>query len=179
VFGLVALCLILAGVLAFGGIRLFGKSPRSVGTPTANQPGLSATHHPVVPPISSAQLRQYRAYAADFQTANLAAARGFDTPGTTPTTAQLALVDIQYGKDLASYNSNLSSISWPSSVQSAIRADHAQLLALMSFLRSFSIVQPSGVTAWLVQLHNRTAAAQTTDNQVRQDLGMPITTSFP
>jgi hypothetical protein len=179
---LVALGLILAGALAVGAILLFDKSPKSASrTPTTHiGPMAHATHSShAVSGISASQLNQFRAYSAKFETANLAAARGFDSSATTPTSAQLALVDIQYGKDLATYNNDLASTSWPSSVQSAIRADHAQLLSLMSFLRSFSIVQPSGVSAWLAQLHNRTAAAQTTDNQVRQDLGLPITTAFP
>jgi hypothetical protein len=182
VFGFVALGLILAAALAFGGIALFDKSPTSSGRTqtTHNPPPARATHpgHPASP-ITAAQLTQYEGYAQGLQTANLAATHGFDRTGATPTPSQLVLVDVAYGAALNTYNNELGSITWPTSMQSAVEADHAQLLALMSFLRSFSIVQASGETAWLVQLHNRTSTAQTADNQVRGDLGLARSVSFP
>ncbi len=183
VFGLVALGLTLAAVLAFGGIRLFDKTTKSGGRTQASDTGpVTATTHPgqSATGITAAQLTPYQGYADALQTANVAAAHAFDSGGaTTPTTAQLALVVISYGKTLNNYNNGLASISWPTSMKSAVEADHAQLQALMSFLRSFSIVQASGVSAWLVQLHNRTSSSQAADNQVRHDLGLPVTTSFP
>jgi hypothetical protein len=122
---------------------------------------------------------QYAPYAQSLQVANQTAAASFDKPGTTPTPAQLALVVIQYGKGLATYNTDLGSISWPASMQTAIQVDHSQLQSLMSFLQSFSIIQPAGVSAWLVQLHGRTSSAQSADNEVRRDLGLQSTSSFP
>ena len=49
----------------------------------------------------------------------------------------------------------------------------------MSFLQSFSEVSPTGVGPWLSQFHDRADTAQTADNQVRQDLGLPSSSSFP
>jgi hypothetical protein len=182
VLGLGALCLILAGALAFGLIRLFDKSTTSPGqtATTTIPPTPSATNQShAATTLSSSQVIQYEGYAQSLQTANLAAAHLYDSAGTAPTTTKLTLEVIQYGKELTSYNNDLDAIAWPATMQSAIQADHAQLRALLSFLGSFSIVKPAGVSAWLVQLHGRTSTAQTADNRVRQDLGLPITTSFP
>jgi hypothetical protein len=182
VFGLVALCLILAAALAFGGIRLFDKNTKPAGrTQTTQNTTTPTSTHPghVVPPISTAQLTQYEGYAQGLQNGNLAATLRLDKAGTTPTPAQLVLVVIAYEMALTKYNNELRYITWPTSMQSAIDADQAQLRALLSFLQSFSIVQPSGVSAWLTQLHNRTSTAQNADNQVRQDLGLPRSFSFP
>ena len=49
----------------------------------------------------------------------------------------------------------------------------------MSFLQSISFVSPTGMSTWLSQMHTRTGTAQTADNQIRQDLGLPSSSSFP
>ena len=77
------------------------------------------------------------------------------------------------------YDFQLHFIAWPASMQTAIEVDHAQMNALMSFLQSLSFESPTGMSAWLSQLHNRSGSAQTADNQVRQDLGLPRSSSFP
>jgi hypothetical protein len=181
VYGLVALSLLVVGALVAGGLLLFAKSPTPAGQlhATQNGPssGVTGPSHTATT-INTGTLTQYQGYAEALQTANLAAASGF-RQAPTPTTEALALDVIQYSKALTSYNNGLESISWPPSMRSIVQADHSQLLALMSFLRSFSIVQPAGVSAWLVQLHGRTSNAESADNQVRRDLGLPTTTAFP
>jgi hypothetical protein len=179
VLGLTAVVVV---VLIIGGIRLFAKSPGSPGpsATTVTQPASRPVHHNhFVAPISAEQLTQYQRYAAALQNANLAAIRGFDRAGSTPTTAQVVLVVVAYRTAVNLYDFQLHFIQWPQSMQSAIEADHAQLQTLTSFLQAFSSVTPDGVPAWLTQLHNRTGFTQTADNVVRRDLGLPATSSFP
>jgi hypothetical protein len=49
----------------------------------------------------------------------------------------------------------------------------------MSFLQSFNIVVPGGMSAWLAQFHDRTRTTETADNQIRKVLGLPSSSSFP
>ena len=107
------------------------------------------------------------------------ATRGFVSTNSTPTPAQLVAVATAYRSALNLYDFQLNFIQWPASMQTAIALEHTQLKALMSFLLSISSISPSGVNTWLSQLHSRTGFAQTADNQVRQDLGLPVSTSFP
>ena len=130
-------------------------------------------------PIDSAQLTQYEGYAAGLQTANGTAAKAFVDAGSTPSTTQLAPAVTAYGSALNLYDFQLHFIAWPASMQPAIQYDHAQLKALMSFLQSFSIVTPTGMSAWLTDLHNRAGTAQSADNVIRKDLGLPSSSSFP
>jgi hypothetical protein len=64
-------------------------------------------------------------------------------------------------------------------MQTAIAADHAQFQALMSFLQAFPSISATGVSAWLTQLHNRTASTAAADNLVRTDLGLSTSTAWP
>lgn len=179
VLGLAALVVV---VLIIGGIRLFAKSPASPG-PTATrttQPSHRSVHHGhFVAPISAAELTQYQGYATALQNANLAAIRGFEKAGSTPTASQVVLVVSAYRTAVNDYYFQLHFIHWPQSMQTAIESDYAQLQALVSFLQAFPFVAPNGVPAWLSQLHNRTGTTQTADNAVRQDLGLPASVSFP
>ena len=179
VLGLAALVVV---VLIIGGIRLFAKSPASPG-PTATrttQPSHRSVHHShFVAPISAAELTQYQGYATALQNANLAAIRGFEKAGSTPTASQVVLVVSAYRTAVNDYYFQLHFIHWPQSMQTAIESDYAQLQALASFLQAFPFVAPNGVPAWLSQLHNRTGTTQTADNAVRQDLGLPASVSFP
>ena len=175
-----------AVVLIIWGIRLTHKDPGSNGptlppaSTTTTRPATSQTAQTVsLAPIDSAQLAQYEQYAAGLQTANGAASKGFGGAGRTPTATQLASVAAAYRADVNVYDFQLHFIQWPVSMQAAIATDHAQLQALMSSLQSISSVSSTGTSAWLAQLHDRTDTAQTADNQVRKDLGLHISTSFP
>ena len=128
-------------------------------------------------PIDSAQLAQYDGYAAALQTANGVAAKAFVDAGSSPSTTQLAPVVTAYGSALNLYDFQLHFINWPASMESAIALDHAQLKALMSFLQSFSIVTPTGMSTWLVDLHNRAGTAQAADNVIRRKLGLSSSSS--
>jgi hypothetical protein len=176
----------LAVILIIWGIRVTHKDPGSSGpslpapTTATTQP---ATSNPAqaasVAPIDSSQLAQYEQFAAALQTANGVAAKAFVDAGSTLTTTQLAPVVTAYGSALNLYDFQLHFIAWPASMQPAIQADHVQFKALMSFLQSFSIVTPTGMSAWLSDLHSRAGTTQAADNVIRKDLGLPSSSSFP
>jgi len=175
-----------AVTLIIWGIRLTHNDPGSAGPtlpPQTTTPTRSATSQPAgtafVAPIDSAQLTQYEQYAAALQTANVVASKGFGGAGRTPTPTQLAAVATAYGSALNLYDFQLHFISWPARMQTAIEVDHAQLKALMSFLRSFSSVGPTGASAWLSDLHNRAGRTQAADNRIRHQLGLTSSSSFP
>ena len=174
-------------LLVIWGIRVTHKDPTSSG-PSLPPPSTAttastseATHAStaLVTPIDSAQLAQYDGYAAALQTANGVAAKAFVDAGSSPSTTQLAPVVTAYGSALNLYDFQLHFINWPASMESAIALDHAQLKALMSFLQSFSIVTPTGMSTWLVDLHNRAGTAQAADNVIRRKLGLSSSSSFP
>ena len=170
--------LIIAGIrlVATGNTGSGDPSPTTAVTRPVSHPAL---HTHVLVPISAAELAQYDGYADGLQHANTVTSKAIVGAGSAPTTTQLAPVITAYGSALNVYDFQLHFIQWPASMQNAIASDHAQMKALMSFLQSFSIVEPSGVGPWLSQFHDRTASAQTADNQVRQDLGLPDSSSFP
>lgn len=172
--------LVVVGIVA--GIRLATKnsnSDASTGTGTT-QPSTAARHQPPKPPpIDAAQLAKYEGYAAGLQTANRTATKGFLAAGTTPTQAQVATVVTSYRTALNLYDFQLHFIQWPASMQTEIATDHSQLQNLMSFLQSFSSISPTGVGAWLSQLHNRTSTTETADNLVRNDLGLSSSSTWP
>jgi hypothetical protein len=147
----------------------------STSTTSATHP--PAVHHQPVAGITSAQLARYDGYAAGLVQANTAATKAFVAAGKDPTTVAAEVATYRAAVNL--YDFQLHFIAWPASMATVIATDHAQFHALLSFLDSYSTVSTSGITAWLSQLHNRTGMAQVTDNQVRQDMGLPPTNSFP
>jgi hypothetical protein len=176
-----AVATVVVVILIIGGIRLFAKSPGSAGTTATTVIHPQSRPHPnqVVAPINSAQMAQFRGYAAGLQSANVAATRGFIQAGSTPTASQVVLVVGAYRTAVNLYNYQLYLIHWPASMQTAIETDHAQLQALTSFLQAFSSVAPNGVPAWLSQLHNRASSTEAADNSVRQTLDLSASSSFP
>jgi hypothetical protein len=172
---------VVAVVLIIWGLRIATKSPSSgapLPTTTTSSP---AQHTPQVAPISAAQMTLYDGYAAGLKNGNEAATRGFVGVGSThvPTQTQLAGVVTSYWVAVNLYDFQLHFIQWPASMQTAIAVDHAQFTALKSFLQSFNIAAPTGMNAWLAQLHDRTRTTETADNQIRKDLGLPSSSSFP
>jgi hypothetical protein len=164
------------------GIRMANKNPGS-DTPsptTATQPASKQpTHTAFVLPITTAQLAQYKQYAQGVQNANAAATKVLVSSGNSPTAAQLTAPVATYRTAVNLYDFDLRFIQWPPSMAAAIAADHTQLEVLVNFLQTFSTAGTSNITGWLSGLHIRGGAAQTTDNQVRQDLGLPALSSFP
>ncbi len=179
-FGLAAVVVVL---LIIAGIRLVADGNTGSGgsspTTTVTQPASRPAHVHFVAPISAADLAKYEGYADGLQQANTVATKAIVSAGSTPTPTQLAPVITAYGSALNLYDFQLHFIQWPAAMLTAIAVDHGQLKALMSFLQSFGEVSPTGVAPWLSQFHDRADTAQTADNQVRQDLGLPSSSSFP
>ena len=185
VLGLAAVAAVL---LIIWGIRFATKNPGSgdASTTTVTRPSHSlapqdnhaaSSTHSV--PITAAQLTRYELWATALQKANETATKGFIAAGSTPTPAQITAVVTPFYTAVHLYDFQLHFIAWPASMQTAIEVDHAQMNALMSFLQSLSFESPTGMSAWLSQLHNRSGSVQTADNQIRQDLGLPSSSSFP
>ncbi len=178
------LCLaaVVVVILIIWGIRLVHNGPGS-GAPSLPPPSTAArhatSHTAFVAPIDNAQLAQYEQYAAGLQKANIAATSGFISAGSTPTTAQLTPVVTAYRTALNLYDFQLHFIQWPASMQSAIQVDHGQLTALLSLLQSFSLVSSTGTSVWLSDVRDRASTTQTADNEIRHDVGLPSSSSFP
>jgi hypothetical protein len=187
-FAVLGLAAVVAVIIIVGGIRLFAKSPGSgdVTSTTVSRPTHNAAHHSnqsappsLAAPVTAAQLARYELWAAGLQTANDTATKGFIRAGSTPTPAQITAVVTPYYTAVHLYDFQLHFIQWPASMQTAIAVDHAQMNALMSFMQSIKYVSPTGISAWLSQLHNRTGTVQTADNQIHQNLGLRSSNSFP
>ena len=130
-------------------------------------------------PLTAAQLTQYKGYAAGMQRANVTATKSFVGAGSTPTQSQLAQVVSTYGAAVNLYDFQLRFIQWPASMQAAITVDHAQLESLVSYLKTFPTLSPKSMNNFLSGLRNRGASTQAADNQVRHDLGLHASSSFP
>ena len=182
VLGLAAVVVVL---LIVWGIRFANKNPSSgdVSTTTVTQPAAQQGNHATsgthTVPITAAQLTKYERWATALQKSSETATKGFIAEGSTPTTAQATAVVTPFYSAVHLYDAELHLIAWPTSMQTAIEVDHAQMNALMSFLQSFRFVSSTGMSAWLSQLHDRSGSVQTADNQVRQYLGLPSSSSFP
>ncbi len=174
------LAVILAVVVIVSGIRLLsGSSGSSQLTPTTSAQSAAGPAHHGPAPISAAEMTLFNGYADGLKKANAAATTGFVSAGSTPTPSKVAATISSYRSALNLYYFQLHFIHWPASMQTATEVEYAQLQALMSFMQSFSTVSPAGISAWLSQLHNRTGTTEAADNQVRHDLGLPATSTFP
>ena len=176
----------LAVILIIWGIRVTHKDSGSSGpnlpppsTTTTQAASSQSAQTSFVAPIDSAQLTQYEQYATGFQTANEAATKGFNG-GSAPTTAQLAPVVGAYRTAVNLYDFQLHFIQWPASMQPAVQADHAQLAALLGLLSVVLHDQRHGYRApGSPTCTTRPATAQTADNVIRKDVGLPSSSSFP
>ena len=175
-----ALCLaaVVAVVLIVGGIRLAhnNNSGSNALSTSTTSPRHTSAH---VAPISPAALTKYEGYAEGLKKANDTATSEFLAGGSTPTLAKIGPAVAAYRTAVNLYDFQLHFIQWPASMETALADDHAQMHALLSVLDAFPQVSATGVGAWLSQLHDRTSTAQAADNQLRQDLGLPSTSSFP
>jgi hypothetical protein len=174
---------VLLAILAVGGIvegiRLATKNSGGSNGPSATQTTVTQHHVQKQAPVDAAKLTRYEGYAVGLQRANEAATRGFVAAGSTPSAAQVAGIVTAYRSALNLYDFQLHFIAWPAAMQTAIATDHAQFQALMSFLQSYPNISPTGVSAWLTQLHNRTGSTAAADNVVRNDLGLSNSSAWP
>ena len=168
---------VVAVVLIVGGIRLTAKNGGSGSGLTATT--TTQSHHSsttgdshAVLPITNAELTQFEGYAQGMEQANATASHGIARSSATP--AEASPVTSAYEPKVNLYDFQLGVIlKWPVSMQSDIASDIAELKALKTFLPSLGTVGPTGMRPWLAQLRSRRLAAQSADNQVRKDLGLP------
>ena len=173
-------------VLIIGAIRLFsGKSqgsgpseppPTSAVTTTTAHTASSVDQAPL--PISSAQLTEYEHDAQGLNEANITATKAL-AGDTALTTAEVVPVAAIYSTALNTYSLALSYIQWPAALQTAVKADQAQLVITASYLKSIDAVSPTGLNSWIAQLKAQATTTETMDNALRQELDLPKTTAFP
>lgn len=166
-------------LLIIMGIRLVARGGSAPPAPAPVNKSASSQAHHVVVPISASDLAKFKGYAAGIDKANTVATRALVDTNTTPSLSKVTAVVSTYRGALNLYYFQLHFIHWPASMASATQIDYGQLSALLSFLQAFSSVDSAGIAPWVSQLHNRTEMAQTADNEVRQALGLPATSTFP
>jgi hypothetical protein len=173
-------------LLIIGAIRLFsGKSqgsgpseppPTTAVTTTTSHSAASVDQAPL--PIPSAELTQYERAAQAMNVANTTATKALAgkaalTPGEVVPVATI------YSTALNTYSLELAYIQWPASLETAVKADQAQLVITANFLKSIDTVSPTGLNSWIAQLKAQATTTETMDNALRQELDLPKTTAFP
>jgi len=174
-------------LLIIGGIRLL--SDKNQGSGPSDPPPTTAVTRPTTHtaasvnqaplPIPSAALTQYEQYAGTLNEANTTAAKTLAGSGAALTTAEVVPVANIYATALNTYSIELAYITWPASLQTAVKADQAQLVITASYLKSIGAVSPTGLDSWLAQLKAQATTTETLDNALRQELDLPKTTAFP
>jgi hypothetical protein len=182
------LCIAAAVVvlLIIGAIRLFSGTSQGSGpsepppttavTTTTAHTASSVDQAPL--PISSAQLTEYEHDAQGLNEANITATKAL-AGKTALTTAEVVPVAAIYSTALNTYSLALSYIEWPAALQTAVKADQAQLVITASYLKSIDAVSPTGLNSWIAQLKAQATTTETMDNALRQELDLPKTTAFP
>ena len=64
-------------------------------------------------------------------------------------------------------------------LETAVKADQAQLVITAAYLKSIGAVSATGLNSWLAQLKAQATTTETLDNALRQELDLPKTTTFP
>lgn len=185
----VALCLVLFLALLVGAWALGlthdtsdsgSPATTNVTQPTTVQAGARlSTSTTVAGPLAAAQLTQYEQYATALEKANGTAATGLGGLGNPPTLTQVTPVITPYLQAVKVYNLQFHSVQWPASMQVDVAADEAQLTAFINYLQTVGSGDPTNMDTWLSQLHIQGAATQTSDNKIRKDLGLPVSSSYP
>jgi hypothetical protein len=174
-------------LLIIGAIRLFsGKSqgsgpseppPTTAVTRTTTHAAASVDQAPL--PIPSAELTQYEQYAQSLNEANITATKALTGSKAALTPAEAVPVATIYGTDLNTYSLELAYIKWPASLETAVKADQAQLVIMAAYLKAVGSVSPTGLNSWLAQLKAQATTTEALDNGLRQELDLPKTTAFP
>ena len=111
--------------------------------------------------------------------ANITATKALTGNKAALTPAEVVPVATIYGTDLNTYSLELAYIKWPASLETAVKADQAQLVIMAAYLKAVGSVSPTGLNSWLAQLKAQATTTETLDNALRQELDLPKTTAFP
>jgi hypothetical protein len=174
--------LVVAVVALIWSLGLANNDPGSTdpsSTGVTQPASTTGANQPTQTPLTAAQLTQYEQYATALEQANGTADAGLARVANPPTLSQVTPVMATYLSALKLYNLQMHYVLWPASMQNDVQADYSQLAKFLTFLQTLGTGSPSGMDAWLSQLHTEGRAAQATDNKIRQDLGLPTSSSFP
>jgi hypothetical protein len=152
-----------------------GQTPGSL-TPTSVTSG--STGHTAVIPVSSTVLAQFTAATKDLDAANVVVNHGL-AGGGSQTVTQVNEAVSPYIGALQRFDFTLHLMVWPQSMQVPSENLMLRNQALVSFLQSISSESQSELPSWFSQLHALASRAETADNQIRKDIGLATTTSFP
>ena len=174
-------------LLVIGAIRLISDknqgsgpsepSPTTGVTQPTTHTAASAYQAPL--PIPSAALTQYEQYAQSLNEANITATKGLTSNGAALTVSEVVPVATNYATALNTYSLALAYVDWPASLETAVKADQAQLVIMSSYLKSIDAVSTAGLNSWLAQLRAQATTTETMDNALRQELDLSRTTTFP
>jgi hypothetical protein len=101
------------------------------------------------------------------------------TGGSSQTVTQVNEAVSPYIGALQRFDFTLHLMVWPQSMQVPSENLMLRNQALVSFLQSISSESQSELPSWFSQLHSLASRAETADNQIRKDIGLATTTSFP
>jgi hypothetical protein len=134
--------------------------------------------HSVLKPVSQTVLTQFNVASERLNTANdnitqaLAASNGASV-------AQVTREVTPYATALSDFDYTVHFIAWPGTMRAPVQELGLRTQALISFLGSVSSQGPATLNSWFGQLYALGNEAQTADNLVRLDVGMPTTSSYP
>jgi hypothetical protein len=80
---------------------------------------------------------------------------------------------------LNAFDFQLHYIAWPEAMTVPAKDLTLRIQELASFISSISTVNSATLAPWLSQLHALSMTAQSADNLVRKDIGLPAISSFP
>jgi len=80
---------------------------------------------------------------------------------------------------LNAFDFQLHYIAWPETMTVPARDLALRIQTLATFISSISAVNSATLSTWLTQLHALSMTAQSADNLVRKDIGLPVISSFP
>jgi hypothetical protein len=158
-------------------IRLATPGPSSGSlTPTTINSTHAVTHATVAVP--DATLTEFRDASKALNTANVTVTQALASSSNQPV-AQVNQEITPYATALNTFEFDLHAIVWPTSMTVPSQSLTLRIKALASYASSVSTVTPATMSTWVTQFHALATAAQTQDNLVRNDVGLPSTTSFP
>jgi hypothetical protein len=145
-------------------------------TPTSVTHTTSAT--PAVIPVSSSVKSAFSATSVDLNAANAAVTQAL-AGGAAQSPAQVAQEVAPYVTALDTFNYKNHFLVWPASLQVPAEDLTLRTDELIHYLSSISSASPTTLTSWFAQFHSLARLTETTDNALREDIGLPASNSYP
>lgn len=166
---------------------IWHNSPGQTPNQTLNRPATQTTvtsgsaaktSTPTVGDVSSDSLTKFGTATRSLDAANVTVSHALASRNTL-TVAQVSQAVSPYVTALENFDFTLHLTTWPPSMQVPTEDLMLRNQALVSFLQSSSSETQGALPSWFSQLHALGSRAETADNQVRKDLGLSTTTSYP